>query len=117
MEPETCTKMLRNLSEKLRAKFAGTSLGYSLVKIVRLDDALLEFFKLEASPVEDKSLQQKDKKRRKRKSEKNEKNKTKPQRRRSLSQNFDFCACLSKNVVKRDCRWKGRHTAMLHMPF
>jgi len=35
-----------------------------------LDDAFSEIFKLEASPVEGQSLQQKDKKRRKRKGEK-----------------------------------------------
>jgi len=29
MEPEICTKMLRNLSEKLRAKFPATAHGYS----------------------------------------------------------------------------------------
>jgi len=28
MEPEICTKMLRNLSEKLRAKFPATTDGY-----------------------------------------------------------------------------------------
>jgi len=39
----------------------------SIVKIAHLDDAFSEFFKLEASPVEGQSLQQKEKKRRKRK--------------------------------------------------
>jgi len=43
---------------------------YSMVKVARLDDAFSEFFKLEASPVEGQSLQQKDKKKRKRKGEK-----------------------------------------------
>jgi len=52
MEPEICTKMLKKLSEKLRAKFAATTHGYSMVKIARLDDAFSECFKLEASPVE-----------------------------------------------------------------
>jgi len=41
-----------------------------MVKIARLDDAFSEFFKLEACPVEDQSLQQKDKERRKRKDKK-----------------------------------------------
>jgi len=67
MEPEICTKMLRNLSEKLRAKFTATTRGYSRVKIARLDDAFSDFFELEVSPVEGQSLHQKDKKRRKRK--------------------------------------------------
>jgi len=70
MEPEICTKMLRNLSEKLRAKFPVTTHGYSRVKTAHLDDAFSDFFELEASPIEGQSLQQKDKKRRKRKDKK-----------------------------------------------
>ena len=62
--------MLRNLSEKLRAKFPVTTLSYSVVKIDRLDDAFSEIFEMEASPVEGQSLQQKDKERRKRRDEK-----------------------------------------------
>ena len=42
MAPEICTKMLRNLSEKLRAKFPAITRGYSMVKIACLDDAFLE---------------------------------------------------------------------------
>ena len=56
MEPEICTKMLKKLREKLRAKFPATTRGYSMVKIAHHDDALSEFFKLEASPVEGQSL-------------------------------------------------------------
>ena len=41
-----------------------------MVKISRLDDAFLEVFELQESPVEGQSLQQKEKKRRKRKGEK-----------------------------------------------
>ena len=74
MEPEICTKMLRNLSENLRAKFPATTRGYSMAKNARLDDAFSEVFKLEASPVEGQSLQQKDKKRRNRKGQKSVKN-------------------------------------------
>ena len=62
MEPEICTKVLRNLSEKLRAKLLAITRGYSMVKIVCLDDAFSEFFELEASQVEGQSLQQKEKK-------------------------------------------------------
>jgi len=58
------------LSEKLSAKFPTTTRGYSMVKFARRDDAFSEFFELEASPVEDQSLQQKGKKRRKRKDKK-----------------------------------------------
>ena len=68
-EPEICTKMLKNLSEKLRAKCRATTPGYSMVNIARLDDAFLEVFQLQAGPVEGQSLQQKGKKRRKRKAE------------------------------------------------
>ena len=49
---------------------SATTDGYSMVTIVCLNDAFLEFFELEASPVEDQSLQQKDKKRRNKKGEK-----------------------------------------------
>ena len=43
IEPEIYTKMLRNLSEKLGAKFPATTLCYSMAKIARLDDAFSEF--------------------------------------------------------------------------
>ena len=63
MEPEICAKMLKKLSEKLRAKFPATTRGYSMVKIARLNDAFSEVFILEASPGEGQSLQQKQKER------------------------------------------------------
>jgi len=69
MESEICTKMLK------RAKFPAPTHGYSMAKFACLDDAFKECFKLEASPVEGQSLQQKEKKRRKRKGEKKIKNK------------------------------------------
>jgi len=62
--------MLRNLSEKLGAKFPLTTLGYSMVRIAHHDDAFSGILELEASPVEGRSLQQKDKERRKRRGEK-----------------------------------------------
>ena len=68
-ECEICTKMLRNLSEKLRGRFPATC-GYSMAKIACLNDAFLDVFEWEASPVEGQSLQQKDKERRKRKGKK-----------------------------------------------
>ena len=64
-----CTQMLRNLSEKLGAKFPSGTLGYSMVKLARLDDTFQGIFQLEASRVEGQSVPQKDKKRRKRKGE------------------------------------------------
>ena len=78
MEPEICTKMLKRLSEKLRAKFPATTCGYSMVKIACLNDAFLKvfFLNLQASPVEGQSLLQKEK-RTKRKGEKiNQKSKS-----------------------------------------
>ena len=42
-------KMLRNLSEKLRAKFPMSTRGYSRVKIACLDDAFSDVFELEAT--------------------------------------------------------------------
>ena len=44
MEPEICTKMLKELSEKLKAKFPAMKHGYSVVKIACPDDAFLEVF-------------------------------------------------------------------------
>ena len=70
MELDICTKILRNLSEKRKAKFPTTTHDYSMVKIARLNYAFSEFFELEASSVEGQSLKQKDRKRTKRKGEK-----------------------------------------------
>jgi len=44
MEPKICTKMLKKLSEKLRAKFPATTPLCSIVKIARPDDAFLDVF-------------------------------------------------------------------------
>ena len=44
MESEIWTKMLKKLSEKLRAKFPATTPGCSMVKIARLNDAFLKSF-------------------------------------------------------------------------
>ena len=68
-------KMLRNLSEKLRAKFPMRTRGYSRVKIACLDDAFSDIFELEASPAKGQSLQEKGKKRRKRRGIKMKENK------------------------------------------
>jgi len=56
VKPEMHMKTLRNLSEKLAAKFSVTTLGYSAVKIVCLD-AFSETFKLDSNPIEGQSLQ------------------------------------------------------------
>ena len=44
MAPEICTKMLKKLSEKLRAKFPVTTHAYSVVKFAHLVEAFLEVF-------------------------------------------------------------------------
>ena len=44
MAPEICTKMLKKLSEKLRAKFPANTPGCSMLKFTRLDYAFLEVF-------------------------------------------------------------------------
>ena len=95
MEPEICTKMLKKLNEKLRAKFPATIPNYSMVKITRLDDALSE-----ASPVEGQSLQEKDRK--------GEKGKAKGRRKKSKS---------LKNVVKCNASGKKKNAVMLQMSF
>ena len=59
--------MLKKWSEKLVAKFPATTLGYFMVKIAHLNDAFLEAFYVQTSPVEGQLPQQKEKKRRKRK--------------------------------------------------
>ena len=48
-KPEICMKMLRNLSEKLGAKFPVTTLSYSMVKIAHLNDAFSEILELDES--------------------------------------------------------------------
>ena len=50
MAPEICTKMLKKLSEKLRAKFLATTRSYSTVKIVRINNAFLEVFLSASKP-------------------------------------------------------------------
>ena len=50
MEPEICTKMLKKLSEKVRAKFPATTHGYSMVKFSCLNDAFLKLFLTASKP-------------------------------------------------------------------
>jgi len=84
IKPEMCTKMPRNLSEKLAAKCPATTLSYSMVGIACGKDTFSEIFDLEASPAEDQSLPPKNYNMRKRKGEKNIKRTCKPKD-RSLS--------------------------------
>jgi len=56
IEPEICTKMLRNWSKKLGAKFPSTTLGYSVERIFRLD-AFSEILELVVSLEEGQPLQ------------------------------------------------------------
>ena len=43
VEPEICTEMLRNLTEKLGAKLRANTRGYSMIKFASIDDAFSEF--------------------------------------------------------------------------
>ena len=100
MEPEICTKMLKKLSEKLRAKFPAATPGCSMLTIARLDDAFLEVFltpsKLSRRPITAAKRKEKEKKERRKKFQKSKrKNKI-----------FVFCACPSRDVVKRDASGK-----------
>jgi len=63
-------KIAQKVECKLRAKFQRLTRSYIMVKIACLDDAFSEFVKLEASPEEVQSLQQKEKKRRKKERQK-----------------------------------------------
>ena len=72
MEPKIRTKMLKNLSEKLRAKFPAIIPGCSMVKIACLDDAFLEVFF--SKPSRSSITAAKEQKKRKRKGEKKFKN-------------------------------------------
>ena len=95
IEREICSKMLRNFEWKTLGKFSLSTLGYSMVGISCLDDALSE-----VSPVEVRQPQQKIRKEEKEKARK-QKN-TKTLRCGSLSQKFHLCVCPRKNVIKRD---------------
>ena len=88
MEPEICTKMLKKLSEKLRASRW----------------RFLESFLTASKPREGQSLQQKEKKGEKGKVKKIPKIEKPKDVGHFLVQNknFDFCARASQNVVKRD---------------
>ena len=90
--------MLKKLSEKLGAKFPATTPGCSMLKTTRLDDAFSEVFKLQASPVEGQSLQQKQEKRSKRKGEK---------------KNF----MPESQCTKERCWWQERQAAVLQTLF
>ena len=54
-------KMLRNLTEKLRAKLPATTHGYSMVNLPVSTMPSQCFFEVEASPAEGQTMQQKDK--------------------------------------------------------
>ena len=62
MAPWNRYKNAQKVEGKLGVKFLLTTHGYSMVKIACLD-AVLEFFELEANPVEGQLLQQKRKER------------------------------------------------------
>ena len=71
-----------------------------MVKIARLDDAFLEVFLTASKPsrrwITAAKRKEKEKKERRKKTE----------NRKALRHNFDFCACPSQNVAKRDASGK-----------
>ena len=95
--------MLKKLSEKLRAKFPATTPGCSMLKIARLNDAFSKVFSTASKPSRRSIIaakrKEKEKKERRKKIPKIEKPK-------DVGQNFDFCACLSHNALKRDAGGK-----------
>lgn len=102
--------MLRNVSEKLTAKFPVLTLGYSMVKIACGKDTFSEIFQLIASPVECQPLAQKDQKRRKRKCQKKIRKTQKAWRHtvgHFLSFSKDFCTCPSKNIIIQSASGKN----------
>ena len=78
VEPEICTKIPRNCTEKVRAKVTATSYDYPMVKFAHLFDALPDFLNWKkALQKVNETVQQKDKKRSERKSAKKKIKKTK----------------------------------------
>ena len=93
MEPEIRTKMLRNMSENVTAKFPVTTPSYSVVKVDYLNDAVSEIFELEASPVEAQLRLQK-----RRKGEKGRGKNTKNKRLYSLKRVFSIPDNITCNL-------------------
>jgi len=89
-----------------------------MVNIAGLKDTFSEFFKLEASPVEGQSLQQKEKEKKQKQKKLTKTEKLKDAGHflvQKLSQNFYFCTCTSKNVVKcKVSRKKGHRHLQNH---
>ena len=56
-------KNAQKVEQKTQTKLPATTPGCSMVKIARLDDAFLEVFEPQVSPLEGQLLQQKEKKR------------------------------------------------------
>ena len=110
MELEICTKMFWNFSKKLRGKFPLSTLCLSMASISCLVNAFSEILELKRSLVEGQQLQQNDRIGRREKGKAKKKKKIKIEKPKvvgwfiiqNLTTNFDFCACLSKKVVKRD---------------
>ena len=94
VRPEICTKCSEiRVRNRVQTKLPLTTLGYSMPHLI-VD--FREF--LNWKQAQKKSLHQKDKKRRKKP--------IKDIQVTSQSQTFDFCACPSENVIKRDASGK-----------
>ena len=120
MEPEIYMKVLGNLSEKLQAKFRGTTCGYSTVKIVCLDDAFSEFMQLEGSLVEGNHGSKKKRIGEKERTQKIKNKTTKTLRCRSLSclkTKVWFLCMAEQNCYKNAMLVERKDAVMLQMPF
>ena len=98
--------MHKKLSEKFGAKFSVITRGYSMVKFAHLAYPFFEVFNCKQAHQKANHCSKKKRKGEKGKAKKNLKIKSLTWRDVGhfvfLSQNFDFFACLSQNVVKHD---------------
>ena len=107
MESEICTKMLKKLSEKLRAKFPATTSSYSMVKIVHINNAFLEVFLCASKPSGRSIIAAKRTEKEKKRGEK------KIQKSKSLKTQVTFSSKTKKaharaECPKTQCQWKER---------
>ena len=85
-------------AQKLTAKFPATTLSSSMVEVYPSQICFLRNYSARSKPSRRSITAAKNKKRRNRKGEKKKEKKEKPKV--YCTQNFYFCPCLSRNVVK-----------------
>ena len=99
-------KMLKKMSEKLRAKFSATTPSYNMVKIGRLNDAFREIFNCKQAQQKVNHCCKKKRKGDKGKGKKIQKSESLKTQVTFSSQNFDFCGCPSQSVINCDSTGK-----------